>query len=50
MLTKIYFDIPVVTLNGWDPNTGQNTWSHLDVTPTATMQQWSYLVQVIHLI
>ena len=28
-----YFDIPVVTLTGWDPNTGQNTWANLDVTP-----------------
>ena len=28
-----YFDIPVVTLTGWDPNTNQNTWTNLDVTP-----------------
>ena len=28
-----YFDIPVVTLTGWDPNTSQNTWANLDVTP-----------------
>lgn len=28
-----YFDIPVVTLTGWDPNTGQNTWTNLDVSP-----------------